>query len=27
VIDRTSAAYANIAREDRVKIIAELTAA
>ena len=27
IIDRTSAAYANIAKEDRKKIIAELTAA
>ena len=27
IIDRTSAAYANIPKEDRVKIIAELTAA
>jgi len=27
VIDRTSAAYANLPKEDRVKIIAELTAA
>jgi len=27
IIDRTSAAYANIPKEDRVNIIAELTAA